>query len=156
MKSFLIKLYKQRILELIEPSLEISSSYIKKSESNFSSAKILIKNNKIEEPVYLIYYSMYNLVLALLFACGIKCENHSASIFLLKDLFEIENKEISYARKERIEKQYYVSLNLEKFEVLEDLKVAEIFNSNLKGFILGLNSEKIKNFRNKLKEVLKK
>ena len=155
MKSFLVKLSKQGTLELVSPSKDIASSYIKKSESNLSSAKILLENDKIEEPVYLIYYSMYNLVLALLFSCGIKCENHSASIFLLKDIFGLDNEEISFARKERIEKQYYVNLELEKSEVVKELKQAEIFNSELKGFILGLNTKKIEEFRKKLKEAIK-
>ena len=86
--NFLIKLKKERKLELIEPSEEIKESYIKKSESNLMSAKILSENNKLEESVGLAYYSMYNQLLALLSKIGIKSENHSASIILLKELFD--------------------------------------------------------------------
>ena len=41
---------------------------------------------------------------------GVKSENHSASIILLKKLFEEEDlyKIISSAKEERIDKQYYV------------------------------------------------
>jgi len=37
------------------------------------------------------YYSMYYSVLALFFATGIKCENHTAAIILLREIFAIDN-----------------------------------------------------------------
>lgn len=40
------------------------------------------------------YYSMYYMVLALLFATGIKCENHSGAIILLERLYGIDNHRI--------------------------------------------------------------
>jgi hypothetical protein len=43
---------------------------------------------------------------------------------------------------------------LEKSEVLEELKRAEKFNSELKGFILGLNSKKVEEFRKKIGGIL--
>ncbi len=49
--NFLNKLEKEGKLGLIEPSEEIKQSYIKKSESNVISAKILLENNKLEEAV---------------------------------------------------------------------------------------------------------
>src|SRR3989344_8193376 len=102
--NFLIKLKKEGKIELVEPSEEIKDSYIKKSESNLISAKILLENNRFEESVSLTYYSMYNLLLALLFKTGIKSENHSGSIILLKKLFSLENKEILEAKRERLDK----------------------------------------------------
>jgi len=44
-----------------------------------------LKNKKLEEAVSMAYYSMYYSLLALLFRVGIKSENHTASIFLLRD-----------------------------------------------------------------------
>ena len=99
--NFLIRLKNEEKLSLIEPSEEIKESYFEKSESNLSSAKILLKNDKFEEAVALTYYSMYNLVIALLFKVGIKSENHTASIILLDELFGIDNSDIKYAKKER-------------------------------------------------------
>lgn len=104
--NFLKKLCNQGKLELVESSEELKQSYILKSESNLISAKILLNNDKFEESVGLAYYSMYHLLTALLFKIGIKSENHSASIILLKNLFNHDNKEIFDAKKERIDKQY--------------------------------------------------
>ena len=83
--NFLNKLKRQGKLELAESSDEIKQSYLEKSESNFISAKILLKNNRLEESISLIYYSMYHTLLALLFKIGVKSENHSGSIILLKE-----------------------------------------------------------------------
>lgn len=92
--NFLKKLYKEGKLKIIESSEEIKNSYIEKSESNLISAKILLGNDRLEESISLAYYSMYHILTALFFAVGIKCENHTASIILLKDIFDIDNKKI--------------------------------------------------------------
>ncbi|MFH1528059.1 MAG: HEPN domain-containing protein [Bacteroidota bacterium] len=154
MKKFLVKLFQKGQLQIVEKSEEICNAYVKKSASNFDSAKILLENNKLEEAVSLIYYSMYNLVVALLFKVGVKSENHTASIFLLKEVFNIENSEIVNAKKERIDKQYYVDFGVTKKEVDEMLKIAEEFNRNIKGFLSGLNLESIEGYRNKIKEIV--
>lgn len=154
MIKFLIKLGKEGKLQLVEPSVEIKESYFEKSESNLISSKILLKNDRLEESVALTYYSMYNLILALLFAVGIKCENHSSGIILLKELFEIDNSLIKKAKKERIDKQYYTNFSITKKEVEQGIVSAENFNRNLKAFILGLNNEKIKEYGDKFKEVM--
>lgn len=149
MKSFLNKLAKERKLLLVEPSNPVKSSYIEKSESNLVSSKILLQNNRFEESVALTYYSMYNLVLALLFAVGIKCENHSAGAIILKKVFEFDNSLLVKAKKERIDKQYYTDFHVTKKEVEEGIISAENFNRDLKAFIMGLNNEKINSYRNK-------
>ena len=50
-------------------------------------------------------------LIALLFRIGIKSENHSGSVILFKRLFDEPNLFglISFAKKERIDKQYHVS-----------------------------------------------
>jgi uncharacterized protein (UPF0332 family) len=147
--SFLAKLKKEGKLSLVEPSNEIKQSYIQKSESNLFSAKILVNNNKLEEAVALAYYSMYHFLTALLFKTGIKSENHTASIILLKELFGIENKEISFAKKERLDKQYYVDFKITKDEVLDAINNAEIFNGIMNDFISKITNEQIKKAREK-------
>jgi len=116
--KFLIKLRKEEKLELIEPSEEIKESYILKSRSNLASSKILLENNKLEEAIALTYYSMYQIVTALFFKAGIKCENHAATIILLKELFNTENSDMSSAKAERIDKQYYTNFHITKLEVI--------------------------------------
>jgi uncharacterized protein (UPF0332 family) len=82
--NFLTKLHQEGKLGMVEPSEEIMNSYLKKSDSHHLSAKLLLDNDRLEETVTLTYYSMYYMLLALLFRVGIKCENHSAGIMLLK------------------------------------------------------------------------
>ena len=148
--NFLTKLHQEGKLGMVEPSVEIMNSYLKKSDSHHLSAKLLLDNDRLEETVTLTYYSMYYMLLAMLFRVGIKCENHSAGIILLKELFNIDNSTISYAKKERIDKQYYVDFSIAKLEVEELIAVAEMFNSTILDFIEKLNSDKIAEFRKKM------
>ena len=155
--SFLNKLAKERKLELVEPSKEISGAYIHKSLDCLKSAKILLKNNLYDNSVSQSYYCMYNSLLALLFMCGIKCENHAASIFLLEPIFEEEtlSKQIFIAKSERIDKQYY--LRATKIEEADEsgcegmVNLAEQFSLNLRVIIEKLSLVQIEDLRNKLK-----
>lgn len=149
---FLAKLYKENKLGLVEPSNEITDSYIKKSESNLVSARILLENDKLEEAVSLAYYSMYHMLTALLFRVGIKCENHSAGIILLKEVFDIDNKDISFAKKERVDKQYYTDFQITKQEVEDTIESAKNFNSRLLDFISRLDNQKTLEYRNRFKD----
>jgi len=152
--NFLKKLCKEDKLKCIEPSEEIKNSYIEKSESNLISARILLENNRLEESVSLAYYSMYHILTALFFAVGIKCENHTGSIILLKDIFNIDNSEISFAKSERIDKQYYIDFHINKQEVIETIQKSEIFRKTLFDFISKLNTEKMNAYKFKFNELL--
>ena len=151
----MVKLKKEEKLELVEPSEEICKSYLEKSDNSLKSAKILLANRLIENSVGMSYYAMYNSLTALLFKTGVKCENHSGLILLLKflfgkiDLFNI----ISEAKKERIDKQYYMT---DKDEITKDaaeqlLKDAEDFVLELKTIVKSISSGEISNFREKFK-----
>jgi len=152
--NFLKKLCKEDKLKCVEPSEEIKNSYIEKSESNLISARILLENNRLEESVSLAYYSMYHILTALFFAVGIKCENHTGSIILLKDIFNMDNSEISFAKSERIDKQYYIDFHINKQEVIETIQKSEIFRKTLFDFISKLNTEKINAYKFKFNELL--
>lgn len=152
--NFLGKLYKKEVLQLVEPSNEVKASYLLKSESNLASAKILLQNNRLEESVWLAYYSMYHSVNALLFKIGIKCENHAAAIILLKKLFEIDNTEISLAKSERVDKQYYVDFHITRKEVIDAISVSERFNKHLLDFISRINQKDIIECRAMLKKLI--
>ena len=152
--NFLIKIYKAKKLEITEPSNEITESYIEKSQSNLISAKILLEHDRLEESVSLTYYSMYHLLTALLFKTGIKCENHAASIILLKELFQRENKEIVFAKKERVDKQYYTDFHITKEEVKDTIIIAEEFNRTLLDFIAKIQNDQIKTYREEIQSML--
>ncbi|MEK6882110.1 MAG: HEPN domain-containing protein [Nanoarchaeota archaeon] len=148
------RLKKEGKIKLVEQSDEISDSYISKSESNISSSKILLENDKLEESVALTYYSMYHMLTALLFKIGIKCENHTASIILLKEIFKMDNSDILNAKEERIDKQYYTDFHIVKEEIFEAINDAEEFNSKILDFISKLTNDDIKNFRETFKELI--
>ena len=153
--NFLTKLKEEGKLKIVEPSEEVKASYIKKSKSSLKSAKILFENGQIEDAVPMAYYSMYNMLAALLFKAGIKCENHSASIILLKELFGINNSKISFAKTERVDKQYYVDFEITKIEVENIIKSAEEFNPLIYDFIEKLTTEQVFQYREELEEALK-
>ena len=155
---FLNKLKKEQKLELVEPSEDICNSYSDKSTNCLKSAKLLLQNNLYENSVGMSYYAMYNQLTALLFRTGIKCENHAGSILLLKLLFGEEElfKIISDAKKERIDKQYYVTT--EKDEITKEIAVellnnAEDFVLKMKVVIKNLNSDTIDELSGKFETI---
>jgi len=151
--SFLSKLKAEDKLKSVEPSEEICSSYIEKADNCFKSAKILLQNNLYENSVSMSYYAMYNILRALLFKTGIKCENHAGSIVLLKKLFgKLELfKIISFAKEERIDKQYYVTSEknfvLTKESAKDMVEKSEDFLVKMKLIISELKNEEIENIR---------
>lgn len=152
--KFLNKLKKGEKLEAVEPSKDICDSYSKKSANCLKSAKLLLQNNLYENSIGQSYYAMYNQLLALLFRVGIKCENHSGSILLLKLLFGENDlhKLISDAKKERIDKQYYVTTEKDEItkEIAEELlNNAEEFVLKTKLVIENLNNDKIGELKKK-------
>lgn len=157
--GFLSKLKKEGKSELIEPSEEICSSYMEKANNCLKSARLLLQNNLYENSVSMSYYTMYNSLTALLFKTGIKCENHAGSIILFKkifgriDLFKI----ISFAKEERIDKQYYVTSKkdfiLTKESAEDMVKKAEDFLLKMKLVIAELKNEQIENLRKKFEDI---
>jgi uncharacterized protein (UPF0332 family) len=152
--NFLNKLYIEEKLKLVEPSNEIKDSYIEKSESNLLASKVLLEKNLLKEAISMTYYSMYHITTALFFKCGIKCENHSATIIILKEIFALDNREIFNAKEERIDKQYYTNFHINKQDILEAIRVTEKFNSNIIDFISKITNEKIKEIRRKILEAM--
>jgi uncharacterized protein (UPF0332 family) len=157
--SFLNKLKKEGKLTLVEPSKEISNSYLEKADNCLKSAKLLLQNDLYENSISMSYYTMYNSLISLLFKIGIKCENHAGSILLFKrlfgriDLFKI----ISFAKEERIDKQYYV-ISRQNFiltkESAQDMMVkAENFLVQMKLLIRDIKNEDVKRLRRKFKTI---
>jgi uncharacterized protein (UPF0332 family) len=91
-------------IKLDQISEDVCKAYIEKSYKSLISSKTLLEIGHYEDAVALTYYSMYYQVLGLFFKCGVKSENHTATILLLRELFEIDNKEIEIAKKERVDK----------------------------------------------------
>jgi uncharacterized protein (UPF0332 family) len=150
---FLTKLAKEGKIQLVEPSEKITRSYLEKAENCIKSAKLLLQNKLYENSVSMSYYAMYNSLLALFFKTGIKSENHNASIILLKELFDLDNSEISFSKRERLDKQYYINFKIIPEQVKEAILKAEIFNKSLIDFIAKISNEEIKKYREKFTEL---
>lgn len=157
--KFLNKLKKENKLELIDPSENICESYLDKSNDCLKSAKLLSENKLLENSTTMSYYAMYNSLTALLFRTGIKCENHTASLLMLKilfnqyDLFEI----ILEAKEERIDKQYYVKTEKDETtkEITSDLLIsAEDFVLKMKLIIKNLQNQDIEELREKFNSIM--
>ena len=116
MKEFMKKIKREGKLELVGCSENIRESYETKCKNCIKAAMILSKERLFENSVTQSYYAIYNAVLALLFACGIKSENHTVSIALLEFAFDKPelSKRILKAKKERINKQYYLTEDSEE------------------------------------------
>ena len=158
--SFLNKLKKEGGLELVEPSEEVCNSYLEKANNSLKSAKILLQNDLYENSISMSYYAMYNSLTALLFKTGIKCENHAGSIILFKELFRRIGlfKIISSAKKERIDKQYYVdskkNIILTKESAQDMFTKAEKFLIQTKLMIKNIRVEEIERIRENLKKCI--
>ncbi|MEN6396927.1 MAG: HEPN domain-containing protein [Methanoregula sp.] len=153
-QGFIKKLDKEKALQLVAPSDEIKTAYLRKSESFLASARLLLDNNRFEESVSMAYYSMYYSVLALFFATGIKCENHTAAIILLDDVFGIDSSALESAKTERIDKQYYVTSAPVRDDVIDLITAAESFDADLLDVIDRLTTDKREAFQKKLKALL--
>jgi uncharacterized protein (UPF0332 family) len=149
--NFLKKIKKEGSISKVEVSKNISKSYKIKSENCMKSAKILLSAGLYENSVSESYYSMYNMVLSLFFRCGIKSENHTGSIILLKQIFKIDNNNLKKAKKERIDKQYYViegeDESLTKENANSMIELAQDFINELESYIMDINEEKIEKIR---------
>jgi uncharacterized protein (UPF0332 family) len=106
--NFLDKLKIEQTLKLVEPSTEISKSFLIKSQKCAIVAKLAFNEGIYENAVSEAYYSMYNTITASFYQCSIKCENHSAAVILLKQIFEQDklNTIFSEFKKDRIDNQY--------------------------------------------------
>lgn len=158
--NFLKKLKKENKIELIEITENMSSSYNKKSKDCLLAAKILFKQKLFENSIGEAYYSMYNSLLSLFFICGIKCENHTGSVSLLKLIFKLEKLSILFlkAKEERIDKQYYTltvqTTPATKISTKEFIVSAENFILEINTYKNNLKLEGIKSIRDEFGKLI--
>jgi uncharacterized protein (UPF0332 family) len=152
--NFLNKLKEEKVLSRVEPSEEISKSYLIKSENCLRVAKLAFAAGIYENAVSEAYYSIYNTAQALFYRCGIKCENHSAAIILIKRMFGLDNFHQTFSdfKKDRIDNQYYVvsgkdNLALDKESCEDKIKTAQKFNFELRAYLEHLSLEQINKIR---------
>jgi len=157
--DFLRMLKAEGKLDVAEPSSEISLAYSMKSSNCLKSAKILLQAKLYENSVSEAYYAMYNSALALLFKCGIKSESHSGTIILLERLFGLvkERVTLANAKKERIDKQYYVTDQASEIanegSAKQIIKDAEQFTLQIAAYSSKIMSGEIGRIRDQLKSI---
>lgn len=157
--DFLSKLKQEDKLELIEFSEEISKSYLIKSDKCIQVAKLAYNAGIYENAVSEAYYSIYNTVQSLFFKCGIKCENHSGAVLLIKQLFNLKNQYLIFSefKKDRIDNQYYITITdtepINKEKCSERLKIAQRFNAGLRAYSGNLTIQEINNLRKKFEVI---
>lgn len=151
--DFLNRLRKEGKLRMVEPSVDICNSYLKKAERSIKAAKLLSDEELYEESITTAYYAIYNSITAFLFRIGIRCQNHSVSLVLLKKLTKREDlyKMAMHAKEERVKKQYFVSSD-EEMRVMETsakavLEDAESFIIEIKLIIEKLDNGDIAKIR---------
>ena len=154
-KKLIREINRQGKIKIVQESKDVAESYSEKSKNSLKAAKILLKQELVEESISMSYYSMYNKLLSLLFRVGIKSENHFFSIYILKEIFGFDNRDILFAKKERINKQYYTNTNLVKEDAKEMIKLSENFIEELEFFIDKISLEDVRNYKNKFKELIK-
>lgn len=152
--GFLHTLHREKALQLVEPGSNIRDGYLRKSESFLASARLLLEHERYEESVSMAYYSMYYAVLALFFASGIKCENHTAAGIILREVFGIDSTALEAAKTERIDKQYYLASAPVRSEVIALIRTAESFNAVLRDVTDRLTNRKIETYRASLKKLM--
>ena len=151
---FLKRLDDEGKIKIVEPSEDICNAYLEKSQKSMISAKTLLDIGNYDDALALTYFSMYYCSLAILYRCGIKSENHTGTIMLLKELFSIDNSSILQAKKDRIDTQYYVDFNAQQKETMEKVKVAEEFNTTVRERIALMKKGEVKMYNEKAKIIL--
>lgn len=148
------KLNKEGKFKLTEKSKDISGSYDEKSDDSLKSAKILYKNNLLENSISMSYYAMYNKVLSLFYLSGIKSENHHLSIVILREFFGFDTRNLEFAKTQRINKQYYVKTKVNPEEANKLIRISEDFIEELDSFMERLTTRDIQNIRNKIEQTI--
>ena len=157
--NFLNKLKAEKSLKLVEPSEEISQSYLIKSDKCIKVARLAFDAGIYENAISEAYYSIYNTVTSLFYKCGIKCENHSGAVILIKELFDFNDLHLIFSefKKDRIDNQYYLPIldtePITKEKCNERLKTAQEFNLKLRVCLGRITIQEINNIQHKFKEI---
>lgn len=153
------KLKAEELLKLIEMSDEISKSYLIKSDKCVQVAQLAYDAGIYENAVSEAYYSIYNTVVSLFFKCGIKCENHSGAVLLIKEVFNLPELYAIFSefKKDWIDNQYYIPIAgtepINKEKSNERIKTAQRFNVELRSYIGRISIQQIKEMRNKIEDI---
>ena len=157
--KFLSKLKNEKSLKLVEPSDEISKAYLIKSDKCLQVSRLAFEAEIYENAVSEAYYSIYNTVMSLFFKCGIKCENHSGAVILIKEIFHLERQHIIFSefKKDRIDNQYYIPIldtePINKEKCNERINTAQRFCIELRAHMGNLTIQDINDIRQRFEGI---
>lgn len=134
-------------LKIVEPNDRLSKSYLEQAKSSLLRAEKDLNDNDFLWATVAIYYAEYYALYSFLQRIGIKCENHTCSIFAVSLLLgDAKTKTINEHKDKRIDAQYYMKVDQE-IKVNAMLQDAKTFVSNFDELISGLNETEIKEYR---------
>ena len=137
-------------LKIVEPNERLSKSYLEQAKSSLFRAKKDFEDKDMLWTTVAIYYAEYYALYSFLQRIGVKCENHSCSIFIIGVLLgEDKIKTIDEHKDKRIDAQYYMKVDQEiKVKVM--LTEAQNFISNFDELVSNLSEKEIKEYRDKI------
>lgn len=145
----------KRGMRVVKPNGNLCNSYVEKAKKALASMNLNFKADIDEWAASAAYYARYHMVYALLRKCGIKSEIHECTIEAVKFLFSEEItgdllKELTRAKEQRIDMQYYTDRPLDEKALRENVESAPDFVLMLHEIIESVTAEKIETVRRKL------
>ncbi|MFH1455343.1 MAG: HEPN domain-containing protein [archaeon] len=139
-------------LRIVEPNERLAKAYLRESKSSLERAEKDFKDDDLLWATVIIYYADYYALYSFLQKIGVKCENHSCSIEVVKTMLGKEQvKTIEKHKDKRIDAQYYMKIDKQK-EVAQMLQECKTFVAEFDQIVENLSEKDIKNFRKDLKE----
>jgi len=145
--------FKQRDgIRLVEPSNNVSKAFIGKAEGALESMNQMINRDwQISTAYYAMYFALYSILAKI----GVKCEIHSCTIELARELLSefFTEEEIEFLKdsaKARIDAQYYTNRVVAEEQYKEMLKRAPSFLVKCKTILDKITEKRVKELRNAL------
>ena len=130
-------------LRITEPNEKLSREYLEQAKSSLLRAEKDLDDGDLLWSTVAMYYAEYYALYSFLQRIGIKCENHSCSIFVVGFLTGPEKVRIINRHKDkRIDAQYYMKVGQEG-RIREMLREAKEFVSEFDELVSGLTERDI-------------
>jgi uncharacterized protein (UPF0332 family) len=140
-------------LKLLKPNTRLSRSYLEQAKSSLLRAQKNFADDDLLWTTVAIYYAEYYALYSFLQKIGVKCENHTCSIFAVETLLGSgRTKTINEHKHKRIDAQYYMKVG-QKAKVENMLKEAQNFISDFDILVSNITESEIVKFRKKIKQI---
>jgi uncharacterized protein (UPF0332 family) len=152
-------LKKKKGIRLVKPNSRLSEVYLKKAKSSLNMMNAAQQIGEVEWTVTTAYYARYFVLYALLMKLGIKSEIHDCSIAVAHliaeqgiiplDLVD----DISSAKEQRIDMQYYLPKEIKKENIEKNVKKARTFVLEMEKIIEIIDEKQINLVRENLSKL---